>query len=99
MDKNNVLTGIVVGMLVPVLGFFVVEFIFQMMMDFDIMDKVDAYTSEKRMRTMALIALCFNLIPLHIFKNKRWINSMRGITFPTLIYVGFWIYKFYNGLY
>ena len=73
MDKNSIVTGLVLGGIVPVLGFIVVQFI--------------------------LIGICFNLIPFNISKNNRWDQTMRGIVFPTLVYVGAWLFRFYSELF
>ncbi len=99
MEKNSILLGIVAGILLPIIGFVVVEFLFQQMTNFGLMDSINPYTSEKRMRTLLLFALVFNLIPLHFFKNKNWLDSMRGVVFPTLIYVGYWMYKYAGSLF
>jgi len=47
-----------------------------------------------RTRTLALIALLSNVIPMQIFYKKHWDDAMRGMVFPTLIYSGIWFYLF-----
>lgn len=94
MERNSVLTGIVAGCILPVLGFWVVELIFNTMTDLGVMEEVSLSTSGKRFRTLVLLAICFNLLPLHFFKSRRWENSMRGVIFPTLIYAAAWVWKF-----
>ena len=94
LEKNSVFTGLVIGAVVPVLGFFAIEFIFDLLMKMELMEYVSGSGTSRRLRTKALIAICFNLIPLNIGRKNRWDDTMRGIVFPTLLYVGFWIYKF-----
>lgn len=94
IDKNSVFTGLVVGAIVPVLGYFAVEFIFGILTEMGLMEYVTGTGSSRRMRTLALLGICSNLIPFHICKNKRWNDTMRGIVFPTLLYVGFWLYQY-----
>lgn len=98
-DKNSLLLGFTLGCVVPVLGFVAVEFLFQAFTDAGWMDAVSSETAGRRLRTTALIAICSNLIPFQIAKNRRWDETMRGIVFPTLIYVVAWIWKFYNELF
>ena len=94
MDKNSIFTGLVLGAVVPVLGFIVVEFIFSLLIQVNLMEYVDGSGTSRRMRTLALIGICSNLVPFHIARRNKWDNTMRGIVFPTLLYVGFWLYQF-----
>lgn len=98
MEKNSLLMGLVLGCITPVVGFVVIEFLFDQMTSFGIMDEVTSSTASKRFRTMALIAICTVLIPFNIAISKKWDQTVRGIVFPTLIYAGAWIYKFYMEL-
>lgn len=99
MDKNSIVTGLVLGCIVPVLGFIVVQFIFDTLTQFGLMAEVTAFSEGRRLRTLALIGICFNLIPFNISKNNRWDQTMRGIVFPTLVYVGAWLFRFYSELF
>jgi len=99
IDKNSLVFGLVLGCIVPVAGFVFIEFIFNQMTQFGLMADVSSSTSGRRFRTMTLISICSNLIPFNVAKNKKWDDTMRGIVFPTLVYVGAWIYKFYGELF
>lgn len=99
LERNSIFTGLVIGCIVPVLGFMVVQFIFNTLTQFGWMEAVTASSASRRMRTLALLGICCNLIPFNICKNRRWDQTMRGIIFPTLIYVAAWIYKFYGELF
>jgi len=97
IEKNSLFTGLVIGAIVPVLGYIVIEFIFGLLTQVGLMEYVTGTGSSRRMRTLALLGICSNLIPLSIFKKYKWDNTMRGIVFPTLIYVAFWLYQ-YGGM-
>jgi len=47
-----------------------------------------------RQRTAALVAICLNIVPLQIFKVRYMDRAMRGVVFPTILYVGLWLYFF-----
>ena len=94
IEKNSVFTGLVIGALVPVLGYMLVEFIFGLLAQFGLMEHVTGGGVSRRMRTLALLGICCNLIPLNILRKRKWDDTMRGIVFPTLLYVGFWIWQF-----
>jgi len=96
MNKDSILAGFVIGAIVPVAGYTVVEFIFELLTQMGVMADVTASTAERRLRTLSLLAICCNLIPFQIAKSKRWDDQMRGIVFPTLVYVGFWVYTFFG---
>lgn len=98
MEKNSLLTGLVLGCITPVLGFVIVEFLFEQMTAYGIMEEVSASTASKRFRTLALIAICTVLIPFNIAVREKWDQTVRGMVFPTLIYAGAWMYKFYMEL-
>jgi hypothetical protein len=99
MQKDSILTGFVLGAIVPVVGFMIIEGIFNLLSQTGLMEEVSASTAGKRFRTTLLLAICCNLIPFQLAKNYRWDDTLRGIVFPTLIYVGFWLYKFYNAIF
>lgn len=94
MEKNSVFTGIVVGIIVPVLGFVMAETLFDTLTTMGVMEDVTMSTATKRFRTLVLIGICFNLLPLHFFKSRGWDQSMRGVVFPTLVYAASWVWKF-----
>lgn len=99
MEKDSVFTGIIIGMLTPVIGYFVVESIFALLTHFELMEYVSSSGSSKRQRTLALLGICCSLIPFHIAKRNYWNQTLRGIVFPTLIYVVAWIYYFKDVLF
>lgn len=99
LERNSIVTGLVLGCIVPILGFLLVEFIFNTLTNFGLMEVVTESTSQRRFRTLALLGICSNLIPFNIAKNRKWDQTMRGIIFPTLVYVAAWVYRFYSELF
>jgi len=94
LDKDSLFTGIIIGVIIPVVGYLVVEFIFNTLTSFGLMEYVTGGGTSKRMRTLALLGICCNLIPFNISIRNKWDDTMRGIVFPTLAYVVLWIYQF-----
>ena len=94
MEKDSIFTGIIIGMIVPVLGYYAVEGIFNLLMHFGLMEYASGNAVGRRLRTITLLAICFNLIPFNVAKNRYYDQTLRGIVFPTIIYVGLWVYKF-----
>lgn len=98
-DNNSIPIGLLIGAVVPVLGFMVFEGIFDGLEYFGLIDAATSSAMPRRERTIALIAICCNLLPFNYCKKRKWDNAMRGIIFPTLIYVAGWIYKYYDILF
>ncbi len=99
IEKDSMLMGFVLGAITPIVGFVVIEFIFNTLTDIGWMAEVSMSTAGRRFRTLTLLAICSVLVPFQIAKFKKWDNTMRGMVFPTLIYVGAWIYQFFDELF
>lgn len=90
---NKLWVGIVAGLCVPFAAYGILLMIY---------DKLDYYeifnpgglALNFRERTIALIAIICNIIPLQIFNKRNFLDAMRGIVFPTLIYVVLWMYYY-----
>ena len=96
-QNDNFWVGLMIGATIPVIGFFLVELIFGFLEDAGMMDEVSLSSAEKRQRTMALVALCFNLVPLQILRLKRYDALLRGLMVATFIYAGAWVFIFWRG--
>jgi hypothetical protein len=99
IEKNNLALGLLFGALTPVLGFILIEFIFELLTQGGLMEELTVSASPRRERTITLLAICMNLFPFQYCKKQRWDNTMRGIIFPTMIYVGAWIYRYKDVLF
>jgi hypothetical protein len=95
MEKDSLLTGFVIGAIVPVIGYFLFENLFEFLSAKGVLAEAIGESLMRRVRTIELIAICSNIIPFEIGRRKHLDDTLRGIVFPTLIYVGFWIYKYY----
>ena len=98
-NRNSLIIGLALGAIVPVVGYIVVDFIFNSLVNMGLMEEVKIMAYSSRERIITLLALCCNLIPFNISRKRRWDHTMRGIIFPTLIYVGFWLYRYHAVLF
>ena len=99
MDKDSKLFGFVLGAILPVLGYVVFDGLFEFLSEQGLMATTSGAGVSRRMRTVGLLAVCSNLLPFQWAKRNHYDDTMRGIVFPTLIYVGYWIYFFYDQLF
>lgn len=99
MEKNSFMLGFAVAAMAPILGFFAINGIFDMLANANIIEGASGYGMAQRERTIYLLSICIILIPFNIFNRKRWTDSMRGTVIPFLIYIGFWAYKYQDVLF
>jgi hypothetical protein len=99
MEKNSRLFGFVLGAIVPVLSYVVLDFVFEMLSQQGLLGSSSGEGISRRMRTIALMSICCNLLIFNWAKRNYYDDTMRGVIFPTMIYVGYWIYTFYNVLF
>ncbi len=90
LNKNSIVIGLVLGILLPILGYGLLKGLFWVLSQ-----AVNSDYSGWRERTITLLAICFNLIPFNYYKKKKYFtNSMRGVVVPTVIFGGLWVYYF-----
>ena len=90
---DKVWIGILAGLLAPIFWYFIWLSIYD---GIETMGWIEpgAIGDNFRQRTSALVAICLNILPLQIFKTQYMDRAMRGIVFPTVLYVGVWLYFF-----
>lgn len=97
IERDSFMTGFVLAAILPVLGYICVKGLFDILIDLDIMGLASMHPTGQRMRTIYILAICFNLIALNVFKRWKADNSMRGMVIPTLFYAAAWMYLFLGG--
>lgn len=95
LNRDAVWVGILVGLLVPFVGYAILQMLYEQLEAMDWITSGGLSTSFRE-RTSAIVAICLNLWPLNIYQKKRFGNSMRGIVFPTACYVFAWVIYFFG---
>lgn len=95
LAKNEIWVGVVVGVLVPFVGYAL------LLMLSEWLDAALAIYKQNKVsiidtNTLLLLAICLNLVPFHLFDRNRQRKSMRGVMLITLILGVFWV--IYYGL-
>ena len=90
LRRDHFLTGLIVGTIVPITAYGIILFLY------DTIDQSNLISESLnfRQRSMALFALCFNLLPFHYYKKIQADNAMRGMIIPTMGYVIIWFFMF-----
>jgi hypothetical protein len=92
-NKNSLLLGLGIGLLLPLAGFLIVYFGYIQLAESGVVSQ-RGFSPYFRERTSAVIAICLNLIPLNIFLKRRATQSMRGIVLATVLLVILWVIYF-----
>ena len=98
-DKDTIVMGLMFGAIAPVFGYIIFDGIFSGLEFVGLIEEATSSALDRRERTVTLLAICFNLLPFQYARKRKWDKMMRGIVFPTLIYVAFWLYRYHDILF
>lgn len=90
LNQNKILTGVIVGLVLPALGAVLIFHIFKVLAMLGGASG-EGFTPNFRERTSIVIALALNLIPMNMFRNRRWDKAMRGVVIVTTILAFAWV--------
>ena len=95
---NSIKVGIILGLLLPFVGFWLWKGVFEFLTMAGVMDPT-GFSEDWRQRTFALLAICMNIIPFQYHQKRRNDNTMRGLIFPTVLYVVVWVVVFRESIF
>jgi len=93
LNKNSFINGMFVGFLIPLVSFGVLMLLYKGLEASGVIGTT-ALSENFRVRTMAIVAIAFNAIPMNRFQKRRYTDSMRGIVIPTMVFVVIWMVYF-----
>ncbi len=99
IQRGNVFIAFMIGIFLPCAGFYLLKWLFQTAEVSGLIDAADYAMNSRRVRTITIIAICMNLIPLQVFQRRKEGNSIRGIAIATVLMAGVWFYWFFDSLY
>lgn len=93
LNRNEIWVGLIFGLLLPVFGYIILYQVFSLL---EIKGAASGagFTPNFRERTLAIVAIALNLIPLNIFRMRRWDLSMRGVVIATAVFAFVWLFRF-----
>lgn len=97
--NKQLIKGLIIGFVVPALGYLLVSSVFEILIDMNIMDETTLGIATRRQRTMTLISLCFIIIPINYYRGRRYTDVIRGIGLSILILAAYWIYYFKDSIF
>ncbi len=85
--RNNLNIGIGLGMIVPIIFFGLLSSI------------VSLSGLQFKTRSLALIAICLNMLIVRMFRKNRANESIRGIVLATVVMAFVWFAWFYKDIF
>lgn len=92
-EKDSLMLGLIAGIIIPVAAFALLLTFKDGLVSGGVIP-VEYGDSLSLQRTLAVLAICANVISLQIFNKRKFYQTVRGIVFPTFAYVGFWMYHY-----
>lgn len=92
-QRNQLGFGILAGLLVPAAAFGLLWSFFELLDTFSTVTS-KGLSNDFRYRTLAIVAIGCNAILMNGFFKAKSEASMRGVTLPTFIFIGAWLYFF-----
>ena len=93
LEKNSLPIGLLIGLLLPLIGYLVFTGIFVGLENIGWMSD-SGFRPKFRERTVGIIALALNAIALNYFQKRYYFNSVRGVVIMTAIFIGLWLYLY-----
>jgi amino acid permease len=91
--NDNIWLGIIVGLIIPFVGYAIIQTLFEGLASLS--EATGGRLSDNfRERTLGVLAICLNIIPLQIFQRRKHYQSIRGLIFPTVAYAILWVVLF-----
>lgn len=92
--KNSFLAGLVVGIVLPLVAFALMYGLFEWIESMGAGKDNTLFSKDFRQRTLGIVAIGLNAIPMNIAFKKKQTQTMRGIVIPTFVFVVTWLLYF-----
>jgi hypothetical protein len=92
-NRNELWIGLVVGLLLPCVGFFLLYELFGLLETRGAASG-EGFSPNFRERTLFIVAVALNLLPLNYYLKRRWELSMRGVVVATAALALWWLFRY-----
>jgi hypothetical protein len=93
IQRDEIWIGLLYGLLLPAAGFLVLYNLFSLLEIKGAASGV-GFSENFRERTLAIVAIAFNLFLLSKFRKLRWERSMRGVVIATALLAFVWLFLY-----
>ena len=98
LNRNEIWAGLLIGVLLPALSFVLLYQVFSLL-ELKGAASGAGFSPNFRERTLAIVAIALNLIPLNLYRKRRWDLSMRGVVIATAVLAFAWLFKYGSSLF
>ncbi|MEQ1745695.1 MAG: hypothetical protein ABMA02_09735 [Saprospiraceae bacterium] len=91
LNRNEIWAGFIFSLLLPALGFVLLYNLFGML-EMGGAASGEGFSANFRERTLSIVALALNLIPLNVYRRRRWDLAMRGVVIATALLAFAWLF-------
>ncbi|MFN0016040.1 MAG: hypothetical protein ACKVU2_15965 [Saprospiraceae bacterium] len=91
LNRNEIWAGFVFSLLLPALGFALLYNLFGML-EMGGAASGEGFSANFRERTLSIVAIALNLIPLNIYRRRRWDLALRGVVIATALLAFAWLF-------
>lgn len=99
IQRGNTFVAFFMGIFLPCAGFIIVKWLFGVAESQGLVDAASSSIGSRRFRTICLISICLNILPMQVFQRRREGNSIRGLAIATVLLGGIWVFYFYDSLF
>ena len=97
-QKNSLVSGLLFGLLLPILGFGVLYGIFSLLESAGFLSDV-GFRPYFRERMISIVAIALNGMALNYYNKRRFTETMRGIVLVTFAMIVIWVILFKDVLF
>jgi len=91
--RNEIWVGLLFGLLLPLCSFVLLFEVFNLLESRGAASGIGLST-DFRERTLAIVSIALNLIPMNIYQKRRWDRSMRGVVISTALLAFVWVIRY-----
>jgi hypothetical protein len=91
--RNSFWLGFGIGILVPGIIYAILLTIYQLLDTMGVLSDI-GFAEDFRVRTLALFAICSNLILMQRYQKAHQSETIRGILMASMLLVGIWFWVF-----
>ncbi|MBK9335459.1 MAG: hypothetical protein IPM98_02255 [Lewinellaceae bacterium] len=92
-NRNEIWAGLLFALLLPTFGFLLLYNLFGLL-EIRGAASGEGFSTNFRERTLSIVAIALNLIPLNIYRRRRWDLGMRGVVIATALLAFGWLFWF-----
>ncbi|MBU6340091.1 MAG: hypothetical protein KGS48_01240 [Bacteroidetes bacterium] len=93
LNKNQIFTGLLVGILLPLVSFALLYQVFSLL-EIKGAASSSGLSANFRERTLAIVAIAINLLPLNLYRRRRFDLAIRGIVLATAVLAIIWVIRY-----